>query len=138
MIAHLLLKLPNKVTNYSIYIGFFGILESLFHTDSQTQCIDIILLNWEICDNCDPEDHLRIIRHWNRVLYPSYKSQMNSVWTLSDVLMSIVKQGQYPRFAECQQNLLGMCRRIPTTNTILVVLVTRLCALSKLKIQLIC
>jgi hypothetical protein len=51
MIAHCLLQLPHGIVNYSIYIGFFGILESLAHSDSQTQCVDVILMNWEMWGN---------------------------------------------------------------------------------------
>jgi hypothetical protein len=47
IIAHLLSKLPGNFITHAIYIGFFGLLESLSNSDLQIQLINMVLMKWE-------------------------------------------------------------------------------------------
>ena len=86
IISSLLLQLPHHVFTYSVYLNFYGMLESITDFSLQTQLINFILMNWSILMMTNPENHLRIIRHWVRVLHPSFSQQVEHVHSLSSFL----------------------------------------------------
>ena len=86
VISNLLLQLPPELIDYSMYNLFFGLLESLTVPQLQEQLIDEILLNLDIWMLADPDNHLRIVKHWYRVMFPSYSPVIAKVRPFSDML----------------------------------------------------
>jgi hypothetical protein len=74
IISHLLGRSSELQITYSVYLQFFNLLSSLSHAGLQAQLVDEVLLNPAIWIRSDAENHMQIIRHWDRVLFPSILS----------------------------------------------------------------
>ena len=90
IISHLLLKCSAKFITYQLYIHFFSMLEVITEPKLQSQLLDSIILNSFLWYRADAANHLKIIKHWTRVVYPSYTSQFAVLRPIKK-LVSIMK-----------------------------------------------
>ncbi|OHT08838.1 hypothetical protein TRFO_22493 [Tritrichomonas foetus] len=74
IISHLLLSASPKHIDYNLYYQFFTLMQSFTNTKLQESIAKNILLNEDIWIHSDSDSHLRILKHWSRVLIPSLKS----------------------------------------------------------------
>lgn len=79
IISHLLMNLSVEHISYSLYTQFFGMLQSMQSNRMQIDIIEDILLNVPLWMKCEYDQHIKIIRHWGRVLFPSYKSVITEI-----------------------------------------------------------
>ncbi|EAX98400.1 hypothetical protein TVAG_125440 [Trichomonas vaginalis G3] len=78
VISHLLNNLSTEHINYHLYTQFFGLLQSLNSQELQFDIISEILLFVPLWMKSDYENHIKILRHWGRVLFPSFKNLIQS------------------------------------------------------------
>jgi len=90
VLSHLLMSSNQNNITYSLYLKFYGILSHLTFSEAQAQLIKHVLTNVELWLKCDSENHVRVLKHWARSLWPSKVSILSEVCTFSWVL-SILK-----------------------------------------------
>lgn len=86
IISHLLLSASDIHVDYSLYLQFFNLMQSITNTPLQANLTKEILINVELWLKCDAENHLRIVRHWARVLFPSLKNFLVNVTSIQELL----------------------------------------------------
>ncbi|OHT12088.1 hypothetical protein TRFO_03707 [Tritrichomonas foetus] len=69
ILSTLLLQTSFKHLDYAIYLRFFTLLQMLRTGELQQQLLRSILGNLELLIVTDPENQLRIMKHWARVLF---------------------------------------------------------------------
>lgn len=84
IMAHLLFSAPDKLIDYNLYLQIFTIAHSLTNGDLQINFMKNILINPEIWLKSDADNHLRILKHWARVLFPSMKKSL--ILSFRDIL----------------------------------------------------
>ena len=104
IISHLLINSSSKHVDYTLYTQFFALMQSFTNTEMQISIAKNILLNINIWIQADPDSHLRILKHWNRVLFPSFKSIFNEqedLISFKDILYLLrVYYWYYPLYEE--------------------------------------
>ncbi|OHT07487.1 hypothetical protein TRFO_24212 [Tritrichomonas foetus] len=102
-----------KNFNYQIYASFYNLLDTISYEPLQLDLIDNILINFILLIHSDPESQLRIIKHWGRIIFPSFTAQMTSVRSLSYFLKAFSRF--YHNFAsnDCRLALLSLCNNMP-------------------------
>lgn len=63
--------------DYTLYLQFYSLMQSLSYDPLVTSIMNIILLDCELWLRADSENHLRIIRHWNRTLFTTLFSYIS-------------------------------------------------------------
>ena len=86
IIVHILFNLSQEHITYSLYTQFYGMLQSMASIEMQRDLIADILLSVPVWLKCDPENHLKIIKHWTRVLIPSYKNIFGELLPVKSML----------------------------------------------------
>lgn len=124
IMSHLLEKMPHEYLNYSLYFRFFTMLESVTYPPLQQQLFHWILMSVDLWFDCDPDSHLRIARHWARVVFPSYTNLITNSFTFARILtemrlfyyysdcdsIQIVKRRPIAlNVKECRQCLFSIC-----------------------------
>lgn len=78
IISAILLSKDDKYIDYSLYTQFYKMMSSFINCNYQQDLLNYILLNLDIWMKTDAENHLRILRHWNRSLFPTMLSILAS------------------------------------------------------------
>lgn len=89
IISHLLVTCNPNLITYHIYAHFFGIVEIITEPDLQAQMLDSILLNEMIWIRADAINHIKIIKHWARVIFVSYESVFTRLRPIKKLLSTI-------------------------------------------------
>lgn len=86
IISHLLLAASPTHIDYQLYIQFFTLMQSFTNERLQIDVVKYILLNMNIWCKADADNHIRIIKHWARVLNPSLKSIISNLISFQEIL----------------------------------------------------
>ena len=129
ILSHLLLSTEETNITYNIYSRFFALLGVITSEKAYKSLFNDILTNIEIWIRCDGNDHLRIIKHWARVLAPTKhfleKFKFSFILSLlriyywydqdptNGVLLCQRRcRGTEMNVSECRKNLLGIAHLI--------------------------
>ena len=100
VISHLLLSASSTHIDYSLYLQFFNLMQSITNTKLQASLVKEILINVELWLRCDAENHIRVVRHWARVLFPSLKNFLIRVTSVQEMLFIMRVYYWYARRSE--------------------------------------
>ena len=129
IISHLIRSADEKNITYALYCRLFALMGVITSEVAQKSLINDVLMNVEIWIHSDATDHLRIIKHWARVLCPSKKfTQMCDFgfllsilriyyWYESDPQNAITKypkrcRGQKLNVSECRKGILAVAHMV--------------------------
>ncbi|OHT13738.1 Beige/BEACH domain containing protein [Tritrichomonas foetus] len=71
IIAHLLSSCNDTHIDYPLYLQFYQLMQGITYFPLQAQLMNMILLDPALWLRADAENHIRILRHWDRTLFPS-------------------------------------------------------------------
>ena len=91
IINHLLYSITMKKINYSLYAQFFSLMQSISYEPLQIQFIKDILIDCELWIRADADNHIRILKHWDRTLFPSILSLISSYSGLFQQILYIMR-----------------------------------------------
>lgn len=69
-----------EIIDYAMYLQFFSMTQSITYDPLIEEIIKVILLDVELWMRADADNHLRIIRHWDRTLFPSLLSYVSDMF----------------------------------------------------------
>lgn len=87
IINHLLSS--SKKFTYSMYLSFFSLFQALSLNDLQEQLFNSILFKFDLLFKSNENDHLLILKHWSRTLFPIVLSSKIFV-KFQNVMMAFV------------------------------------------------
>lgn len=105
IISHLLLSSSPKNIDYSLYLQFFTLMTSFTSENLQHEVLKYILLNMNIWIKTDADNHIRIVRHWARVIFPSLKYLISDLITFQDILFMLRAFYYYKAVNEEEDNI---------------------------------
>lgn len=130
IISSLLYELPPSDRNYNLYLNFFNLSKSITIFELQNNLFSSILINLELWIDIDPENHMKILRHWARVLFPYFQSIISI--DLNDILSALRTYYYYAddnnnsnickrrnsnlNIAECRSILFSICCNLKTNS----------------------
>lgn len=71
MLLHLLLSSESKLITYKFYLKVYEIFQVISDQQSKESIFSFILMNIDLLMKANPEDHVKILRHWSETLIPS-------------------------------------------------------------------
>lgn len=90
VLSKFLTTMADEFADYQIYLQFASLMQSVSYPPLQKDLVQRILFNPEIWLKCDPESHLRVLRHWTRTLMPSLMGSANQFLSF-DVLLYFLR-----------------------------------------------
>jgi len=124
IISFLLQSTSERNIDYGLYMRFVSLIQFISNKQLMEALFHNVLLNLSIWIRCDYDNHIRILRHWSRVLFPSYQLIISRVMPLKRLfsLMRVFYWFQpvdYPQIvsdmrirtgnfslSECRQNII--------------------------------
>ena len=86
IISHLLCSSSPKQISYELYLEFYNIMETLVLKNIQEEIFTQIIMNMDIWIVASPEDHITILKHWKRSIFPTYKELFIKFYPFSYLL----------------------------------------------------
>ncbi|OHS97641.1 hypothetical protein TRFO_09350 [Tritrichomonas foetus] len=112
-IAHLLVYSEGNHATFNLYSKYFNLLGNISHKKLQVQLIDSILMNINIWAGSDRKNKARIIKHWSKTLYPSFKPIIDKIrpfnWILNVLHIHFIPlKPNDIEIYECRKSLLDI------------------------------
>ncbi|KAK8847191.1 hypothetical protein M9Y10_019774 [Tritrichomonas musculus] len=104
-ISYLLQNSDDLHITYELYLKYYNLLKIITNKDLQMQLIDAILMDFNIWSKSEIENQVKIIQHWNKQVYSSYKNLVDMVRSFEWFLISI------HRFYESEDRNYLNCRK---------------------------
>lgn len=105
IVCHLL---HSRNLDFSIYNRFFSLLQMLRTEQLQQQLLETILTNFELWSLTDNENHLRILRHWSRVLYSTAQTSMTFAHMLNSMVIFYPDSNKKFKVTKCRQYIISI------------------------------
>lgn len=74
---------------YKTYVQFYQLLENIKYEDLQIQLFRYILINFDILCLIEGDFHMRILRHWEQILYPTFGYLSKIVYNIHFLLSAL-------------------------------------------------
>jgi hypothetical protein len=89
LLAYLLLNCDDSFITYKLYLKFASLLGELSLSSLRSQLFDSILMNVELWFKCSADDHLRVVKHWARILVAAYRQMTVEMRPFAALLNSL-------------------------------------------------
>ena len=89
ILSHIMMESNGEFLNYALYTQIYNMHNAIANENLKIQLFDNILLNIELWMKCDSENHRRIVRHWDKVLFQTCKEKFVSLRPVSWILNAL-------------------------------------------------
>lgn len=86
IISHLLCSSSPSLATYALYFSFYEILDILISEDLKKELFVQIIMNFDLWAPASPDEHIMILKHWNKILLDRYKGMFIELFPFSYLL----------------------------------------------------
>ena len=86
VIAYILMNSTSSQLTYQLYLSFFSLFISINKKSIKDKLFKLILSNPMLWSKANKDEHENIIKHWSKVLYPSYLPNAADLRSFSSLL----------------------------------------------------
>lgn len=89
ILAHFFHTCNDNHIDYALYLQFYSFIQGISLCQLQLRFLSLILLDPELWLHSDADNHLRILKHWDRTLFPSMMNYLSSTFQKIVLIMRI-------------------------------------------------
>ena len=89
-IGHILASTDSSHITYKLYLRFFGLFQACSFAPLHEQMLESILLNFNILMKANPKNHLLILKHWSRSLFPATLSNKTATIKFGQLINTLI------------------------------------------------
>ena len=113
IISKFLRRMDDQLVDYQLYLQFAALMQSISHVPLQKELLDNIVFNPDIWLKCDPDGHLRILRHWARTVMPSFTGNAHQFFPFERLLFILRAYYWYEPIEGAMVRNIGRTRGMP-------------------------
>ena len=123
IISHLLSVCDDIYIDYALYLQFYSSIQGITYFPLQIKMLNLILLDTELWLRADSESHIRILKHWDRTLFPSMMSYLISTFHSIILIMRVYywysETNEEKEYTRCQTRCRGQSLNIAECRQLL-------------------
>lgn len=80
ILSHLLKNCNENHIDYPLYLQFYQMMQGITYPQLQEELLKLILLDTELWLRSDADNHMRILKHWDRTLFPTMMTNLTTTF----------------------------------------------------------